>query len=89
MKGQNGPQWKALGLIVLAGGLALVEEARLPLPEAADGWALLVWVLFFYGALMLWVAANRRRLEEERHTRQPFTWHLRSEQARQEDSQGD
>lgn len=89
MKGQNGPQWKALGLIVLAGGLALVEEARLPIPEAADGWALVVWVLFFYGALMLWVAGNRGRLEEEGKTRRHFTWHLRSGQTRQEDCRGD
>ena len=89
MKARKGIQWKALGLIVVVGGLALIQEARLPLPEAADGWALVVWVLLFYGALLLWVNANREPMEYELDANPRFTWHLRATQARQEEGYGD
>lgn len=46
-------------------GAALVVEARLPFAPATDSSLLLLWMVFFYGAVALWISANRAALEHE------------------------
>lgn len=78
MKLQRKPNWKLLAVIVLLGCSALVEEVRLPVPSAVDPWALTLWVVLFYGALGLWLMANRDRLEDRKDRNRIMTWHYRS-----------
>ena len=63
MNRQMKPRWHTLTVSSLVLGAALLLEVRLPLSPAGQTWLLVLWVLLFYGALSLWIAANREALE--------------------------
>jgi len=89
MKSQKNPRWWLLGVIVLLGCAGLVEEVRLPLPSSADSWALGVWVILFYGTIILWLMVNRDRLEHHSGAGRFYTWHWRAQELDREEEQDD
>ncbi|MCA9866645.1 MAG: hypothetical protein KIS95_01595 [Anaerolineae bacterium] len=65
MVNQGKPRWLSLGLIGLAFGAALILEIRLPFSPAVDSRLLSLLVLFFYGAVAIWIRRNGEALEGE------------------------
>lgn len=89
MKSQKDPRWWLLAVIVLLGCAGLAEEVRLPLSPAIDSWALGVWVVFFYGAIVLWLMVNRDRLEQPSRTSRFDTRQWRAQELDREERQDD
>jgi hypothetical protein len=65
MSTRKKPTWRNMFLIGFAGLGALYIEAQLPAGATIYTLLLLAWVVFFYGALAMWVQANREALERE------------------------
>jgi hypothetical protein len=64
MKRHLKPRWNSLTILGLMMGMALLWQVRLPLSPAGHSWLLGLWVLLFYGATALWMAANREAMEQ-------------------------
>ena len=64
MKRHLKPRWASLTLTGLILGAALLWEVRLPLSPAGHSWLLGLWVVVFYGAVAVGIAANRQALEQ-------------------------
>ncbi len=57
------PAWRSMFLIGFAGIGVLFIEPQMPVGATPHTLVLLVWVIGFYGALAIWIRANREALE--------------------------
>jgi hypothetical protein len=65
MSSNKKPTWRITFLVGFVGVGALFVEPQLPLGATTHTLLLLAWVMVFYGALAIWVKANREALERE------------------------
>jgi hypothetical protein len=63
MSTRKQPTWRNMFLIGFAGIGALFVEPQLPVSATTHTLLLLAWLMAFYGALAIWVQANREALE--------------------------